>query len=171
MIRIFSPSRDLPFERYFPKLTGVPYILPSEKEKKDFEYKLVRETEKVRSGTEDRWWRTFSRIASSVKQEAGILNWLRTRTRRKIGMDGARKLIYLSSRKKNENCSRLIDTSPFLPFCPPSNTRQAWWPIHCAVSRARWCILRDEQLGVCAQHRSAQHPLAIFHPIFLFPIE
>ena len=54
MIRIFSPSRDLPFERYFPKLTGVPYILPSEKEKKDFEYKLVRETEKVRSGTEDR---------------------------------------------------------------------------------------------------------------------
>lgn len=53
MIRIFSPSRDLPFERYFPKLVGVPYILPSEKEKKDFEYKLVKETEKAEQRTDD----------------------------------------------------------------------------------------------------------------------
>lgn len=69
MIRIFSPSRDLPFERYFPKLTGVPYILPSEKEEKDFEYKLVKETEKAEQRTDDDERFRELRPLSNRKQE------------------------------------------------------------------------------------------------------
>lgn len=86
-------------------------------------------------------------------------------------------------KKTRANCSiELIDTSLFLrcfprtplfkpfPLCPPSNGRQARWPIHCAVSRARWCI-PDEQPTTWPTSPRHRHPLAIFHPTFLSPIE